>query len=112
MEKFNFNNIGTNYTILDKDTKETDSIRVIDAGELYAVIGEYKSTDYTYTSYHIAELLKGFSNFVRSPHHITWYSAYDKDFDLSAAILQAKKEGNNILVTEVLQEIDGLDKRV
>lgn len=112
MEKFNFNNIGTNYTILDKDTKETDSIRVIDATELYAVIGEYKSTDYTYTGYHIAELLKGFSNFVRSPHHITWYSAYEKDFDLSSAILQAKRERNNILVTEVLQEIGGVDKRV
>ena len=110
MDKFNFNNIGTNYTILDKDTKETDSIRVIDAVELFAVIGEYNSTDYSYTTYHIAELLKGFRNFVRSPHHISWYSAYEAEFDLSAAILQAKREGNNILVTEILQEI-GVDKR-
>ena len=110
MDKFNFNNIGTNYTILDKDTKQTDSIRVIDAVELFAVIGEYNSSDYSYTTYHIAELLKGFRNFVRSPHHISWYSAYESEFDLSMAIMQAKKEGNNILVTEILQEI-GVDKR-
>ena len=110
MDKFNFNNIGTNYTILDKDTKETDSIRVIDAVELFAVIGEYNSTDYSYTTYHIAELLKGFRNFVHSPHHISWYSAYEAEFDLSTAILQAKREGNKILVTEILQEI-GVDKR-
>lgn len=107
MDKFNFNNIGTNYTILDRDTKETDSIRIIDATELYTVIGEYNSTDYSYTSYHISELLKGFRNFVRSPHHISWYSAYEKEFDLKEAIVQAKKEGNHILVTEVLGDLPG-----
>ncbi len=112
MEKFNFNTIGTNYTILDKDTKETDSIRIIDANELYSIIGEYNSADYSYASYHISQRLKGFRNFARSPHHISWYSAYANEFDLKAGILQAKNEGNNILVTEVLQEISGVDKRV
>ena len=105
MDKFNFNNIGTNYTILDKDTKETDNIRIIDAAELYAVIGEYQSTDYSYTSYHTTELLKGFRNFARSPHHISWYAAYEKEFELREAIVQAKKEGNNVLVTEILEEL-------
>lgn len=105
MDKFNFNNIGTNYTILDKDTKETDSIRIIDATELYTVIGQYQSTDYSYTSYHITQMLKGFRNFARSPHHISWYSAHESEFDLKLAIVQAKKEGNHILVTEVLDEL-------
>jgi hypothetical protein len=76
MNKFNFNSIGTNYTILDKDTKETDSIRIIDASELYSVIGKYNSTDYSYAVYHTSQLLKGFRNFARSPHHISWYAAY------------------------------------
>lgn len=112
MDKFNFNSIGTNYTILDKDTKETDSIRIIDASELYSVIGKYNGTDYSYAAYHTSQLLKGFRNFARSPHHISWYAAYENEFDLKAGILQAKVEGNNILVTEVLQEISGVDKRV
>lgn len=109
MEKFNFNSIGTNYTILDKDTKETDSIRVIDADELYSIIGKYAGADFTYLAFHTAELLREFQGFVRSPYHISWYSATQSDFDLYAAIRQAKIEGNNILVTEKLPE-KGIDR--
>lgn len=108
MEKFNLKAIGTNYTILDKDTQETDSIRVVEAAELYAAIGQFTGTDYAYINSHITELLKGFRGFVRSPHYISWYSASERDFDLSHAIVQARREGNNIVVIEKLPE-DGID---
>lgn len=108
MEKFNLQAIGTNYTILDKDTQETDSIRVIEAAELYAVIGKFTGNDYTYINSHITELLKGFRGFVRSPYYISWYSAAEKNFDLSHAIVQARREGNHIVVIEKLPE-DGID---
>ena len=109
MDKFNLDSIGTNYTILDKDTKKTDSIRVIDAAELYAVIGEYTGNDYGYAVYHTTELLKGFRGFVRSPHHISWYSAIESEFDLTNAITQARAENNNILIIEKLPD-DTVDK--
>ncbi len=108
MEKFNFRAIGTNYTILDKDTQETDSIRVIDAQELYAAIGSYTGKDYTYINAHLAELLKGFRGFARSPYCISWYSAPEETFDLSNAIVQARREGNHIVIMEILpkKEVD------
>jgi len=110
-EKFNLNSIGTNYTILDKDTKQTDSIRVIEAAELYAIIGEYTGNDYRYAVYHTAELLKGFRGFVRSPHHISWYAAIDANFDLTSAIAQARTENTNILIIEKLPN-DSVDKLI
>lgn len=106
MEKFNFKAIGTNYTILDKDTQETDSIRVIDAKELYAAIGSYTGNNYTYINAHLAELLKGFRGFARSPYCISWYSAPETTFELSNAIVQARREGNHIVVMEILPEIE------
>lgn len=108
-EKFNLKAIGINYTILDKDTQETDSIRVIEADELYAAIGQFTGTDYTYINSHIAELLKSFCGFVYSPYYISWYSATERHFDLSHAIVQARKEGNNIVVIERLPD-DTIDK--
>lgn len=108
-EKFNLNSIGTNYTILDKDTKQTDSIRVIEAEELYAIIGEFTGNDYRYAVYHTEELLKGFRGFVRSPHHISWYSAVEAEFDLTRAIAQARMEKNHILIIEKLPD-DSVDK--
>lgn len=108
-EKFNLENIGTNYTILDKDTKQTNRIRVIEATELYTIIGEYTGNEYHYTAYHAKELLKGFRGFVRSPHHISWYAAIESEFDLTRAITQARMEKNDILIVERLPN-DSLDK--
>lgn len=104
MDKFNFKAIGTNYTILDKDTQQTDSIRVIDAQELYAAIGSYTGKDYTYINAHLAELLKGFSGFAPSPYCISWYAAPEETFELNNAIVQARREGNHIVVMEMLPE--------
>jgi len=106
MEKFNLKAIGTNYTILDKDTNETDSIRVIDANELYAAIGTYTGDNYSYLNAHIAELLKRFRGFARSPYSVSWYAATEKTFELSNAIVQARREGNKIVIMEVLPEIE------
>ena len=106
MEKFNLKSIGTNYTILDKDTQDTDTIRVIDANELYAAIGTYTGNSYTFINTHLIELLKSFSGFVRSPYDISWYSAPESSFMLQHAIYQARVEGNNIVVMELLPEKD------
>ena len=109
MEKFNLDSIGQKYTNLDKDTKKTDSIRVNYAAELYALIGEYTGNDYGSAVYHTPELLKCFRGFVRSPHHISGYSAMEIEFDLTNAITQARGEKNNILIIEKLPE-DPVDK--
>jgi hypothetical protein len=108
MEKFDFKTIGTNYTILDKDTNDTSSIRVIDANELYAAIGTYTQDNYTYINAHLGELLKGFRGFANCPWEISWYSAPESTYALSNAIIQARREGNDIVVMEVLpnKELD------
>lgn len=106
MEKFDFKTIGTNYTILDKDTNDTSSIRVIDANELYAAIGTYTGSTYTHVNAHLGELLKGFRGFVSCPWDISWYSAPESTYQLSNAIIQARREGNEIVVMEVLPNIE------
>ena len=40
MDKLDLRTIGTNYTILDRDTNNSSSIQVIDASELYPALAE------------------------------------------------------------------------
>ena len=60
MEKFNLKKLGVNYTVLDQDTQETETICVISSEEIRSVVGEYVGTDYTNIGPHIQEVLKGF----------------------------------------------------
>ena len=108
MDKLDLRTIGTNYTILDRDTNNSSSIQVIDASELYAAIGTYTGASYTYVNAHLAELLKRFQGFARSPCDVSWYSAPESTFGLSNAIIQARREGNEIVVMEILpnKELD------
>lgn len=106
MEKFDFTNIGTNYTILDKETSITSSIRVIDAHELYSAIGTYAGTNYTYINEHLGELLKRFRGFAKTPWNVSWYSAPESTYATTNAIIQARREGNDIVVMEVLPNIE------
>ena len=106
MEKFDFKTVGTNYTILDQDTNETSSIRVVDANELFAAIGSYTSSNYTYINSHLTELLKSFSGFVRSPWDVSWYSAPENTFAVTNAIIQARREGNGTVIMEILPNIE------
>lgn len=102
MEKFNLKNLGVNYTVLDQDTQKTDVICVITSDELRAVIGDHIQAE----EIQIKEVLRGLKGFVRSPYDITWYTAVKEDFDLSHAIIRAKKDGNRIVVTEILPDIE------
>lgn len=101
MEKFNLKNLGVNYTVLDQDTQKTDVICVINSDELRAVIG-----DVGLDEENVKQLLKGLKGFVRTPYDITWYAARRSDFELSSAIIRARKEGNSIVVTEVLPDYE------
>ena len=108
MEKFNLKKLGVNYTVLDQDTQETETICVVSSEDLRQVIGEYVGSDYSRIGPHIKEVLKGFKGFARSPYHITWYAAKQEDFELSKAIIAARKEKNQIVITEILpsEEVD------
>ena len=104
MDKFNLKELGVNYTVLDQDTQETETICVINSDDLRQVIGEYVGTDYTKVGLHIKEILKGFKGFARSPYHITWYASKQENFELSQAIIAARREKNQIVITEILPE--------
>lgn len=113
MEKFNLKQLGINYTVLDRDTQQSEMICVINSEELRAVIGEYIGNDYSNTDLHMKELLKGFKGFAPSPYHITWYVAKESDYQLRDAIQAARKEKNTIIITEILpdKELDTGFKR-
>ena len=115
MEKFNLRNLGVNYTVLDQDTQETETICVVSSEELKSIVGEFVGTDYTKVGPHIAELLKGFKGFAPSPYHITWYATKDDNHEhmLRGAISAARREGNKVVVTEILpsEELDTGFKR-
>lgn len=104
MDKFDLRNLGVKYTVLDKDTQQTELFSVIDADDLKSLIGEYSMSQYDHATPYIKDTIKRFTGFAKSPFHISWYSAPREEFDLSKAIIMARKEGNNIVVTEILLE--------
>lgn len=108
MSKFNLKSLGINYTVLDQDTQETETICVINCDELQSVMGEYIGADYQNLDLHTKDILNGFKGFARSPYHITWYSVVEGEFDLSKAIMAARRENNTIVVAEILpaKELD------
>lgn len=115
MEKFNLRNLGVNYTVLDQDTQETETICVVSSDELRSVVGEFVGTDYTNIGPHLNEVLKGFKGFAPSPYHITWYATRETDHDaiLRGAIGAARREKNKLVITENLpqEELDTGFKR-
>jgi hypothetical protein len=108
MGKFNLNELGVSYTILDKGTEQSSTMRVIDFTELKAIVGEFVGADYSRVELHIKEVLKYLDGFVRSPYDISWYAAKKEEFELSRAIMQARHEGNMVVVVEILpsDEVD------
>ena len=115
MEKFNLKHLGVAYTVLDQDTNETETIRVVNYEELRTVVGEFVGTDYTKIGPHLTELLKGFKGFAPTPYHITWFATTETDHEtvLRGAISSARKEKNKLVVTEILpqEELDNGFKR-
>ena len=115
MDKFNLKELGVNYTVYDQDTNATETIRVVNSDELRTTIGEYVGSNYANIGPHIQEILKGFKGFAPSPYHITWYATTETDHEslLRGAITCARREGNRIVVTEILpeEELDNGFKR-
>jgi len=115
MNKINLNGLGTKYTVLNRNTKETMQVRVIDYADLRAAIGEFIGTDYRDLHHHMQVILHGFRGFVQSPYDISWYAATQDKFDISEAIIRADAEKNSIVVVEILpnpeEELDNGFKR-
>jgi len=104
MNKINLKEIGTKYTVLNRQTKETTQVRIIDYADLQSLIGEFVGTDYSNLSKHIEVLLRGFQGFIQSPYEITWYASTKDKFELSEAIIKADAEGNSIVIVEILPD--------
>lgn len=106
MEKFNLKGLGVSYTVLDKSSEQSSTIKVIDFTELKSVVGEYVGTDYANIHMHLKEILKYLDGFIRSPYDISWYAAKKEEFELSRAIIQAKHEGNSVIIVEILPSVE------
>jgi hypothetical protein len=107
MEKINLNGLGVCYTVLDKSSEQSSTMRVIDFTELKAIVGEV-GTDYNHVGLHLKEIIKYLDGFIRSPYDISWYAAKKEEFELSRAIIQARQEGNTVVIVEILPS-DELD---
>lgn len=104
MNKIDLRELGTKYTVLNRQTNATSHVRVIDYADLKQIIGEYVGADYKNLRQHIELMLKGFQGFIRSPYEITWYAARKENFELAEAIMQADAENNKIVIVEILPE--------
>lgn len=104
MNKIDLRELGTNYTVLNRQTNKTSHVRVIDYLDLKAAIGEFLGTDYRNLSNHLEILLRGFHGFIRSPYDVTWYAASKDKFELADAIVQADAENNDIVIVEILPD--------
>jgi hypothetical protein len=104
MDKINLTELGTKYTVLNRQTNETSQIRVIDYADLKSVIGEFVGQDYKHLGKHIEVILRGFHGFIHSPYEVTWYAATRDKFELSEAIVQADAENNKVVIVEILPD--------
>lgn len=102
MNKIDLRELGTKYTVLNRQTNETSHIRVIDYADLREAIGELVSFDYKNISQHLEVLIRGFHGFINSPYEVTWYAASQDKFELAEAIIQADAENNKIVIVEIL----------
>ena len=106
MNRIDLRELGTSFTVLNRQTNETKHIRVIDYADLKAVVGEYVGVDYKNLRQHIELIIRGFHGFIRSPYDVTWYAARKDTFELAEAIVQADAENNKIVIVEVLPEAE------
>jgi len=106
MNKFDLRELGTNYTVLNRQTNKTSNIRVIDYLDLKAAIGEFVGVEFKNLSTHAEVLLRGFHGFIKSPYDVTWYAASKDKFDLADAIVQADAENNDIVIVEILPDFE------
>lgn len=104
MNRINLEELGTSFTVFNRQTNETTHIRVIEYADLKTAIGEYIGSDYKNIKVHIEAILRRCVGFVKSPYDVTWYAARKDEFELAEAIMQADAEQNKIVVVEVLPE--------
>lgn len=93
--KFNLRQLCTNYTVYNDTKTETRTISVIEFGMLAEIIKLQEETCQ-------GELVDEFSGFVETPYHVSWYCRPINEFDLAKAVEQTIREGNEIVITQIL----------
>ena len=109
METFDLRTLGTaQFNVQNKDSGELMTIRVIPSQLLYEVIRAHvlllDNPDDPDSQHN--ELLNMFSGFAQSPEHVTWFTSSTELGSVEKAVMQAAREGNNVVVIEIIPRQD------
>lgn len=94
--QFNLMQLCVIYTIHNHASNDTKVISIVEDRILQEVLALHRNTHNNTTD------LSALTGFVKSPYHITRYSATLKEFSLEKAVQQAIREDNVIVITEML----------
>lgn len=99
----NLNTLGTEYTILDNNAAITKTIRIISQEDiLEAALGRYQVSEYKDYHEYMNLSLMYLEGFVEDPLAVSWYATKEEDFDLHDAVTTAIRDGNSIVIMEIL----------
>lgn len=102
----NLQELGLEYTVLDVNGREVDTIRIIEHEEILNCgpgrFVEYHSDD---LQEYMEDFVLGFEGFVADSTDISWYYAESPNYEVMNAVVTALQENNNIVIIEYADSI-------
>ena len=102
-DKIKINELGIKYTVLNRETGRVVEIRVIDSNVLYDLTEELVELCIADKKI-VKEFLKQLGGLYKSPYLISWYTSVESRYRVEDAVIQARNEGNSVVVIEVIPE--------
>jgi len=105
MEKFDLSTISSATFNVTDGCGDIKVVRAIRAELLYEII---KAHTLVLEDPHceVTDLIDLFTGFVASPYDVTWFTTHDTKEPVQKAIMQAAREGNDVVVIEILPMMD------
>lgn len=97
-----FKTMGTAYTILDYDDGKLKKIFVVDSDDLFELTKGLKGREHQEST--VRCQWHRIYPTVRHPWDVTWYTASERDFSLEVAMAVATRQGNHVVVVEIISE--------
>lgn len=84
-------NLATPYDVMDNMDGTVSKVFVIDSDELYEMMNTFSLSS-----------TKSSKSIKKNPYDVTWYCSQEKEYLIENAVAQAKMDGNDIVVVELI----------
>lgn len=96
--------LGTTYTVIDKDSGNQRQLQIIFLETFLDEIGLFDENHFPHYNEYLEESLSVIKGCVKDIHDISWYARTEKDVDFMEAIRYGCADGNDLVIIETLPE--------